>query len=169
MGNENDAQAACATASREQIIAEAMTFLGTPYHLGGQVKGAGVDCATFIYKTFHTFGMMPTQDIGVFHSDWPCHTKDEVYIRRLLRHATKIADGISYASLRTKSANIALVKTDENSKVYNHGGIILAWPKVIHCAPENGVEIVDASLHWLWSFKKVMIFDPWEKQSDGTS
>ena len=29
---------------RERLIAEAKEWLGTPYHTGGRVKGAGCDC-----------------------------------------------------------------------------------------------------------------------------
>ena len=30
---------------RARIVAEAMTWLGTPYHHRGKLKGIGVDCA----------------------------------------------------------------------------------------------------------------------------
>lgn len=33
-------------------VAEALTWLGTPYHQQGRVKGVGVDCGTLLCEVY---------------------------------------------------------------------------------------------------------------------
>lgn len=35
-----------------QAVAEAITWLGTPYHHQGRVKGVGVDCGTLLCEVY---------------------------------------------------------------------------------------------------------------------
>ena len=147
--------------AREKVIAEARSWLGTPYHKRAQVKGAGCDCATFIYAVYHTCGLIPDEEIEIFSDDWSMHTSDEVYMRRIMRHAEITLEGISYPTLKALPGNIVLTKTD-SGRVYDHGGIVTDWPRIIHAVP-NAVEEANASQHWLWEFKMVKIFDPWRK------
>ena len=37
---------------REWLVAEALTWLGTPYHHAGRVKGGGTDCGMLILQAF---------------------------------------------------------------------------------------------------------------------
>jgi len=148
-------------ATREQIIAEARTWLDTPYHRGGRVKGAGCDCATFVFEVFYRCGLVPDENLGVFSSDWSAHEQSEVYMLRILRHARKVVEGNSYPTLQAKPGNIVLTKT-ESGRVYDHGGIVTAWPMLIHAMP-GGVAEVNATEHWLWQYKIVKVFDPWER------
>lgn len=41
-----------------EAVAEAMTWLGTPYHHQGRVKGVGVDCATLLCEVYKEVGLM---------------------------------------------------------------------------------------------------------------
>lgn len=41
----------------DKIIAEAKTWLGTPWHLNQRSKGLGVDCIRFITETLSTCGL----------------------------------------------------------------------------------------------------------------
>jgi cell wall-associated NlpC family hydrolase len=147
-----------ATVTREAVVAEARTWLGTPYHLNQCVRGAGVDCARFIHAVLHACGLMPAEFIERFGTDWASHTSEEVYKFRMLRHAPEILEGISFPSLKAKPGCVALVKT-EGARVYNHGAIVLAWPRCIH-AVRIGVSEFDASQHELWAQSIVKIFDP---------
>ena len=45
------------------------------------------------------------------------------------------------------------------SKVYNHGAIVTAWPKVIHAIAPR-VEEIDASTNPLWAYRAVAVFTP---------
>jgi cell wall-associated NlpC family hydrolase len=149
---------------RSWVVTEARGWIGTPYELNQMAIGAGVDCARFIYAVYNKCGLIPDEKIGIFGHDFGCHTNDESYIFRMLRHASRVAEAVSFPSLKAKTGNVALMR-NVGSRVYNHGGIVTDWPKLIHAAPDQ-VKEIDASTHWLWSGKVVQLFDPWEKMND---
>lgn len=45
--------------SREQVVAEALSWLGTPYHHGARLKGIGVDCAGLLIGVSKALGLKP--------------------------------------------------------------------------------------------------------------
>jgi len=144
--------------ARKRVVTEAQSWLKTPYVTGGQVKGAGADCATLLYCVYRNCGFVPADGIEVFSPDAWCHWTEEKYKFRVLRHAKQIAEGVANGSLRAEPGNILLLRTS-NSRVYNHGGIIVQWPTIIH-AVEPRVEEANLLLHPLWAFQKIAIFDP---------
>jgi NlpC/P60 family putative phage cell wall peptidase len=146
---------------RREIVAEARSWIGTPYHLGGQVKGAGCDCATLLYCVWRACGLVPDEEIGVFANDWFCHDKEEKYLLRIMRRARLVAEAVSYPTLQAKPGCIVLTRA-ANSRVFNHGAIVADWPRVIHSV-DPAVEECDASTHRLWAYKTVAVFDPFEK------
>lgn len=156
-------------ATREELTAEAVTWERTPYHRNAKVKGVGCDCATLIFCPFRACGIVPDEQIGVFADDWAANAKEEIYMLRILRHAYKVAEGISYRTFNPEPGNIVLTKTSESLHAYDHGGIVIKWPMVLHSAPcaPGYVTQVDATKHFLWCFKKIYVFDPWEKVRRG--
>lgn len=47
------------TVSREDFVAEARTWIGTPWRFQGQTKGLGADCAGFIRGVIFALGLAP--------------------------------------------------------------------------------------------------------------
>lgn len=45
--------------TRQQLIDEARTWLGTPYHHQGRVKGVGVDCINFVLGVAEATDLIP--------------------------------------------------------------------------------------------------------------
>ena len=146
------------TTLRQCVVEEARTWLGTPYRLGARVKGAGCDCATLLFMVYRHCGLIGDEEIGVFAGDWWAHTTEEKYLFRLLRHAGKVAESIAYASIQAEPGNIALTRVAK-SKVFNHGGIILAWPRIVH-AIGPAVREVDASRDPMWAYREIIILNP---------
>jgi cell wall-associated NlpC family hydrolase len=152
--------------ARQLVVNIARSFVGTPYHKNGRIKGVGVDCATFIFCAYKEAGLVSAEEEGIFSDpsivptsqDWFCNTDEDKYMKRILRHAHKVAEGVSYPSLRAEPGNIALTRA-VRSKVFNHGGIVTRWPKVVH-AVDPITEEADASSHALWAFQEVVILDP---------
>lgn len=50
--------------TRAEILAEARTWLGTPFHHQGRVKGVGVDCVGLIVGVLRTLGHAPLDQTG---------------------------------------------------------------------------------------------------------
>jgi NlpC/P60 family putative phage cell wall peptidase len=44
--------------TRDDIVAEARTWLGTPWHHGQHLKGVGTDCVGFVYGVANALGIM---------------------------------------------------------------------------------------------------------------
>jgi cell wall-associated NlpC family hydrolase len=147
--------------TREELIAEARTWLLTPYVMRGQLKGIGCDCATLLYCVLRDTGLIAPENIPLFSTDWWAHTKDERYMREMLRHAGKVAEAQMARSLWCTEGNVILCKT-AGSHVYNHGAIITKWPQGIHAVQPHVME-VDLSMDPMWAGKECAIFDPFVK------
>lgn len=156
------------TFERNEVVTELLSWVGTPYHMGGQVKGAGADCATLLLCVWRACGIVPPEiaefrdDNGnPFQSDWFQHTSAEKYLRHLLRFAHKTAEAVSFPTLEAKPGNIVLTRA-VRSRVFNHGGIVVKWPRIVH-AVDPAVQECDATSHCLWSHQAVVVFDPFER------
>lgn len=53
--------------TREQLILEARTWLGTPFHHQGRIKGVGVDCVGLVAETMRACGLPVTDRVGYSH------------------------------------------------------------------------------------------------------
>lgn len=150
-------------ASRRAVVREAETWLHTPYHLGGRVKGAGCDCYTFIAETMIACNMIVSEHLPIYAGDWWAHISDEQYLRRLMRYATKTFEGVGYGSTNVKPGNVLAVRAaGTESRVFNHGAIVTTWPKAIHSV-DAGVEEFDVTSHHMWAYQPLKVFDPWER------
>jgi hypothetical protein len=153
-----------------QFIAEAETWIGTNYELNQGCKGAGADCGRFIYQALLNCGMISPEAqkevIEIFGNTWSSNTdekKYQGYIFRMLRHARKILEGVSYPTLKALPGCIVLTKLP-SSRVEDHGGIVVAWPLIIHAVPPK-IAKADASQHWLWANRTVQVFDPFGERN----
>src|SRR5580698_7963629 len=111
------------TQQRAAVVAEARTWLRTPYHHMGRVKGAGVDCATLLAEVYARAGVVPTVTIPHYPPDWHLHRNLERYLDIVLQVAHPVET--------PQPGDIALYKW---GRCFAHGAIITApWPQeVIH-------------------------------------
>jgi cell wall-associated NlpC family hydrolase len=157
--------------SRCVVTTEVNSWVGTPYLLKGGVKGAGCDCGTLLIETFVAAGKVTREEItaamfdaGVdFYShDWFHHTSDQKYMRVLMRFASLVFKGRCFACVKARPGSIVLTKAAQSER-WNHGGVVLAWPKIVH-AVQPRVAIVDASRDPMWAGKEIAIFDFWREE-----
>lgn len=144
--------------TRSQVVDEARSWVGTPYIYQAMVKGAGVDCGLFPLALYLRFIGTPPE-LERLPPDWWCHTSEERYlliverfVKRLLITQTRreIVPGLD-------PGNLALTRVCE-SRVFNHGGIITAWPWLVHATPE-GVREIDAVQDTFWANRDMAVFD----------
>lgn len=150
--------------TRQEVVNEARSWIETPYHLHGMVKGAGVDCGTLLYCVYKNCGIIASSGelFGFYSDDWFANTNEERYLLNVVRHAPKIADSICRRTTDAQPGNLVLSRC-VGSRVFNHGGIVVNWPYVIH-AVDPEVEQTCVMDHRLWAFKEISIFDPWAKK-----
>lgn len=142
---------------RESIVAEAQSFIGTPYRVGGLVKGGGVDCASFLYLVAKNCGLLTEEFESYYPVDWWMHTSVERYLLRAMRHGRKMLETVGFPTFNAQPGDVVLARV-MGSRVYNHGGIVTLWPKIIHAVYPEVCEGSAAS-DFLWSYRDMAWFD----------
>jgi cell wall-associated NlpC family hydrolase len=148
-------------ATREEVVQEARTWLGTPYQKMARVKGAGCDCGTLLLGIYQNMGLIADEDLETYGHDWWLHVKEEFYLRHVVRHALQIAERVFYRTDTIAPGNLALCRV--RSFKYNHGAIVTQWPLGVH-AVYAGVKEVNLTTDPMWAYKEIALFDPWAKR-----
>lgn len=150
--------------SRLEAVAIARSFIGTPYVLGGRLKGAGVDCATLLGCYLIEIGAAPPdlwKGLACYRHDWFLHDANERYLRGLVRFGFDAAGSLCRADSEARPGDVALFKV-VRSKVFNHGAIVTTWPHGIQ-AGADGVKEITLTAHRLTAYRQMDIFDPFAK------
>ena len=155
--------------TRTESVQIARSFLGTPYVLGGRLKGAGVDCATLLGLYLIEIGAAPVdlwKNLEGYHHDWFLHDANERYLRGLVRFGFDAALTLCRADAQAQPGDLALFKV-VGSKVFNHGAIVTAWPRGVH-AGADGVHEITLTTHKLTASRPMEVFDPFAKMEPGS-
>ena len=126
------------TITRAQVLAEARSWIGTPYHHRAVRKGpqGGVDCAMLMLGVYGGVGYVDALDPGKYTPDWFLHRKAERYLNTVLEHADEIDEA------RVLPGDIALfcigVGANRSGGLYAHGVIVdePGWPHIIHATSD---------------------------------
>ncbi len=123
------------TQFRSAIAEEAKTWIGTPYHSNGTLKGVGVNCAEFLFGVAKNAGVIPA-DAPLprwYTPQLATNSKEE----RLIAYVTSYgATEISVAAIKT--GDIVLYKSGQ---AHVHAAIVLDWPHIIHVLPIHGCQM----------------------------
>ncbi|RQO57966.1 hypothetical protein DBR47_14325 [Paucibacter sp. KBW04] len=118
------------TAMREQIVAEAMSWLGTPYHHHGRVKGAGVDCAQILLAVYaDALQIAPALDVGNYSTQWHLHRSEEVYLAWL-------AEAGAVQVEQPQPGDMAMWRF---GRTFSHSGICVGEGEFVHAYVSLGV------------------------------
>lgn len=143
---------------REEIVAEAMTWIDTPYHDHAGLKGCGVDCAYFPLRVYQKFGKIPLNFKPPKYSpqQWlnsPSQTdrrKLKIEDRTFFNIVTKFAryelktpwsdepsSGLPLIEAEPKPGDFVIYKMVAS---WTHGAIIVNWPDyVLHPVIDRGI------------------------------
>jgi NlpC/P60 family putative phage cell wall peptidase len=134
---------------RTAVVAEAESWIGTPFHHAARVKGAGVDCLMLLAEVYEHAGVARHVEPPFYVPDWHLHRDAERYMEGLLHYAQPI-DGAPLPG------DIALFRF---GRTFSHGAIVIQWPRLIHAYWNIGVVWGDASLYPLKD-RDVRFFSP---------
>ncbi len=123
------------TQQRQAVIAEALTWIGTPYHHEAEVKGEGVDCAKLLRAVYSSTGMIPDIKIPHYPPDWHMHRSDEKYLAYILDYTLPAQPPYLPGD----------VVTYRFGRCVSHAAIVIDWPKIIHSFREAGCVVVDSA------------------------
>ena len=98
---------------RAAILAEARSWIGTPYHHMADIKGVGVDCAMILVRVFCDLGLVAPFDPRPYTRDWHLHRGEERYLAALLERAHLVA--------RPEPGDIVVFRY---GRCFSHGGIV---------------------------------------------
>ncbi len=145
---------------RAEIVAEARSWIATPYCIMGRVKGAGCDCASFLMSVAVNCGLVKESDFEVYSPDCWAHWSDEKYLKKVLQSTVKVLESVAYRSgPGFPVLPGALVLTCTSAGRYlNHGAIVTEWPMIVHAVTPR-VQEIDATGHHLWAYRKIEAFD----------
>lgn len=121
------------SSQREAIVAEARSWLNTPYHDHGNLKGIGADCALFPLAVYRS--VLPLHEIEIpgYLQQWHLHRDEE-------RFLNCIRDLGGTEVEQPEPGDFLLVRM---GRVFSHGAIVIGWPSIIHAVNPRGV-ILDA-------------------------
>ena len=104
-----------ASAQRAAVVAEARSWIGTPYHHAADIKGVGVDCAMILVRVFCDLGLVEPFDPRPYTRDWMLHRDDERYLGFLLARAREVNE--------PGAGDVVLFRF---GRCFAHGGIVIA-------------------------------------------
>ena len=98
---------------RAAVVAEARAWIGTPYHVGADVKGVGCDCAMLLVRVFCDLGLVAGFDPRPYSSDWHLHRSDEIYLGHLTERAHEVE--------RPQPGDAVVFRY---GRCFSHGGVV---------------------------------------------
>lgn len=116
---------------RQEIVAEAKTWLLTPWHHRQCCKGAGVDCVFFLVGVYNAIGLTNIRDADVpyYPIDIMMHRSDETVLDCVTRYAQQVEV--------PQPGDIAVWKF---GRIFSHAAIVLDYPSIIHA--HRGMKMV---------------------------
>lgn len=138
------------TETRTRLLAEARTWIGTPYHPDARVKGVGVDCGHFVHEVFGQFiGPLPSMPRG-YAEDWGLHKPNPLY----LDYIRSYPNAVEVDSFVT--GGVALFQIGAS---FAHGTIMTERGTFIHAWGRRNRGSVRESPRNFFGRKAVMFFD----------
>ena len=100
---------------RAAVLAEARSWIGTPYHNCADIKGVGVDCGMLLVRVFVDSGLVAPIDPRPYPVDWHLHRSEERYLGFILTRAGEVAE--------PQCGDVMVLRV---GRCYSHGGIVTA-------------------------------------------
>lgn len=114
---------------RAAVVAEALSWIGTPFHHAAALKGVGVDCAQFLIETYAVIGM-GRPAVGPYSPDWFLHGEEDLdrYVRWVQRYGAPVDT--------PATGDVALFRY---GNAVSHAAIVVGEDVVVHAFRELGV------------------------------
>jgi cell wall-associated NlpC family hydrolase len=131
------------TLQRAAVIAEAESWLRTPYHSNAAVKGAGADCALMPLAVYTKALGLKAPPLPKYVAQWALTRGEEKYLTYVRELGAK-----EITQDQLLPGDFVLWRL---GRIYCHGAIVIAWPKVLHAINPRGVTYGDAARDEMYS------------------
>lgn len=115
---------------RAQVVQEARSWLGTPYHHQAAIKGAGVDCAMLLVCVYKAAGLVPADlDPRPYSPDWHMHRGEELFLGWLERCGERVD--------LPRAGDVAVWRF---GRTYSHGAVVTSDDgEIVHALMAAGL------------------------------
>lgn len=146
---------------RAKVVAEARSWIGTPYHNCADIKGVGVDCGMLLVRVFVDAGLVAPFDPRPYPFDWHLHRSDEKYLGFVFDRCAEVKE--------PKPGDVMVFRV---GRTYSHGGVVtMAKPlTIVHAYFRTRCVIEEELSHnaeMIEPVRKPRFFSHWAAQSDG--
>lgn len=139
-------------AQRQVVVAQARTWLRTPWHHAARVRGAGVDCGQLLAAVYEAAGVISHLETEPYNHDFMLHNTEEAFLGYVERYAHRVARP-------ALPGDIALYRW---GLVISHAAIVIEWPMVLHAyVPARRVVLDDAGANTALATRFAGIWSPW--------
>ncbi len=115
-------------AQRAAFIAEARTWLGTPFRDQADVKGGGVDCGMLLVRAAVDTGLVAPFDPRPYPPQWHLHRDEERFLAIVSRLGREVAR-------MPIAADVIVYRV---GRCFAHGGIVIENGHVLHAYYKTG-------------------------------
>jgi cell wall-associated NlpC family hydrolase len=119
---------------RRDVISEALSWLGTPYHHHAQVKKVGVDCGQLLIGVYGAAGVLAARPVTDYAHDWHLHHSEELFIGHVL----------SFGAVETSAPRPGDIAVYKFGRCHSHGAILVSETAVVHSYIDLGTVICQA-------------------------
>jgi cell wall-associated NlpC family hydrolase len=138
---------------RKAVIAEARSWLHTPWRHACNIKGEAVDCAMFLLESFVRPGIFPRFDPRPYPRDWFMHHSEERFIGWILKFG-----GVEIPVNKAQPGDVIMYKL---GRCYAHGAVLVAPKLVIHSYARNKQVILTETFDPTLATRSPRAFDMW--------
>lgn len=138
---------------RDAVVAEARSWIGTPFRARSMTRGAGCDCATLAAGVYLATAMLPDnfQMPKQYSVHFGLHTDDEIYLRMAREWLQEIPAG------EAKPGDLILLHL---GRTWSHGAILIDWPMAINADERNGARYVNIEIDPPFRRREKRFFTP---------
>ena len=139
---------------RAAVVAEARSWLHTPWQHMAAIKGECCDCAMLLVRSFVDAGVLEPFDPRPYPRAWFLHHEEE-------RFLGWVVDKFNAVEVPVDQAQPGDVLMYKLGRCYAHGAILVAPKLVIHAFSENRKVIYTETFDPRLATKKPRAFDIW--------
>lgn len=142
---------------RQAVVAEALSWVGTPYHHEADVKGrnGGVDCGMLLVRSFVDTGVVAPFDPRPYPQFWYLHRDEERYLGWVLGRSTERLEGDA-----PQPGDVVVWR---HGRCFSHGAIVTDWPNIVHAFAPAKMCLPDSVLSTQLQARPSKVFNPWGK------
>ncbi len=123
---------------RELVVAEARSWIGTPYHVGAKLKRLGVDCAQLLVAVYEALGLVEDVELEPYNTQWFLHHTEERFLAGMASYCYRVGGILT----RVEPGDILLYRY---GRAVSHGAIAVEDELVVHAVRQLGRVILEES------------------------